>query len=167
MSLPKACEPTCDGPSQRSPAISLKTTFWDASGGRLSLESAFSTQSSRLHPLSVPHIYFVTALCAWIYFTFLLYAVVCVWFFLSFFVCVVYMCLRRGRSLALWAGTSAMSLTTVTGSVLYSTSTSTAKMAPSLGTLSSTSLVGKPTHMDVCVYCMYLNACRVKHLGVC
>uniref|UniRef100_A0A3B4FEJ7 Dynein heavy chain 6, axonemal-like n=1 Tax=Pundamilia nyererei TaxID=303518 RepID=A0A3B4FEJ7_9CICH len=35
----------------RSPAVSLNATFWDASGGRLSLESAFSMQSSRLHTL--------------------------------------------------------------------------------------------------------------------
>lgn len=60
----------------------------------------------------------------------------------------VLLCIRSGRSLVLWAGTSAMSLMTVTGSLLCSTSTSTAKKAPSLGTLSSTSLVGKPTHRD-------------------
>lgn len=72
---------------------------------------------------------------------------------LSFYVC-PYLCLRSGKSLVLWAGTFAMSLTTVTGSVPCSTSTSTAKTAPSLGMLSSTSLVGKPAHRDLglCVY---------------
>lgn len=49
---------------------------------------------------------------------------------------------RRGRSSALWAGTSATSSTTATGSALCSTSTSIARTAPSPGTPSSTSPVG-------------------------
>lgn len=72
--------------------------------------------------------------------------------FMSLFCVLFCMCLRRGKSLVLWAGTSAMSLMTVTGSVLCLTSTSTAKTAPSLGTLSFTSLVGKPTHIDLYMY---------------
>lgn len=52
MSLLKACEPTCDELSQKSPAVSLKTTFWSAVGGRWSLESVSSMQSYRLHTVS-------------------------------------------------------------------------------------------------------------------
>lgn len=98
-----------------------------------------------------PHIYMIiNALCVYTCFT-LLHAVVCACAgtcpsYISSFCILFWMCLRSGRSLVLWAGTSAMSLTTVTGSVLCSTSTFTAKTAPSLGTLLSTSLVENPAH---------------------
>uniref|UniRef100_A0A3Q3BGU1 Dynein, axonemal, heavy chain 6 n=1 Tax=Haplochromis burtoni TaxID=8153 RepID=A0A3Q3BGU1_HAPBU len=57
----------------RSPAVSLNATFWDASGGRLSLESAFSMQSSRLHTLflSILHVkcLIIITLFSWMCFT--------------------------------------------------------------------------------------------------
>lgn len=49
MSLLKACEPTYNEPSLRYPPASLKTILLDAPGGKLSSESAFFTQSFRLH----------------------------------------------------------------------------------------------------------------------
>lgn len=90
-----------------------------------------------------PHMYMIiTALCACTRFTLLHVVCVCACMCLSLSWVLFWMCLRSGRSLVLWGGTSAMSLTTATGSVLCSTSTSTAKTAPYLGMLLSTSPVG-------------------------
>ena len=153
MSLLKACEPTCDGPSQRSPALSLKTMFWVTRGGRSSLASAFSMQSSRLHTVSesfkytLSLLFYVTVHVSQSCMLLCLFVQVCAHpsTYIMSLVCVLF-CLRSERSLVLWAGTSATSLMTVTGSVLCSTSTCTARMAPSLGMLSSTLLVGKLSH---------------------
>lgn len=141
MSHLKGCEPTCDEPSQRSPAISLRTTFWDASGGRSSLESAFSTLLSRLDTYK-PQTHTKTSLClpgniSLSQFLFYMHTLVCVCptLLISLF-------LRSERSLVLSAGTSDTSSMTVTGSVLCSTSTSTAKTGQFLGTPLFTSLVG-------------------------
>lgn len=155
MSLLKACEPTCDELSQKSPAHSLKTTFWSAVGGRWSLESVSSMQSYRLHIVSktspildyycfVYRYMFHSGRCCWIS------------VFLYFLFC---MCFRSGRSLVLLAGTSATSLTTATGSVLCSTSAVTAKTAPSIGTPSSTPPVGKLTHsLNTSINCECVQA---------
>ena len=99
----------------------------------------FSTQSSRLHTLlSELHTQFIiTALCGWIYSTLVCAYVrgMCLSLYTHPYLCLIFMCLRSERSLVLWAGTSATNSTTVTGNVLCATSTSTAKMALSLGTL--------------------------------
>lgn len=96
----------------------------------------------------------ITALCTDTCFT----VVDAVW--ISIFLYILFcMCFRSGRSLVLWAGTSAMSLTTATGSVLCSTSAITAKTAPSLGTPSSTLPVGKLTHsLNTSIYCECVQA---------
>lgn len=96
----------------------------------------------------------ITALCTNTCFT----LVDAVW--ISIFLYILFcMCFRSGRSLVLWAGTSAMSLTTATGSVLCSTSAITAKTAPSLGTPSSTPPVGKLTHsLNTSIYCECVQA---------
>lgn len=108
-------------------------------------------------------------LCLPVIYVFLLHSTACACAFYACPYTEFYFCLslRSGRSSVLWVGTSAMSLTTVTGSALCSTLSSTASILPSLGTHSFISRVGSPAHICLQHTPMSINASdRLIYLGL-